>query len=214
MTRSLLPIQGLYVITDSKLLPGDQLFLGVEKALAGGAAMVQYRNKDSSLSQRLEEAIRLQEICSRFGKPLIINDDIALAVACGASGVHLGQSDGSVPEARKYLGDQAIIGVTCHGQLALAIDAAEAGANYLAFGRFFSSHTKPHAVPADMSVIAKAKQVTGLPTVAIGGINLDNAPQVLQAGADFLAVIHGVFGQRDIRKQSEQFSALFNSLTN
>ncbi|OZG70041.1 thiamine-phosphate diphosphorylase [Hahella sp. CCB-MM4] len=211
MTNPEFPPRGLYVITDSGLLPGDRLYQAVEEALLGGAEIVQYRNKESAPSQRLHEASRLQEICSRFGKPLIINDDVALAASCGAAGVHLGQSDGSVSEARNGLGERAIIGVTCHGRLDLAQRAAKEGASYLAFGRFFASHTKPNAIPADLSVIAAAKQSTGLPTVAIGGINLDNAPQVLQAGADFLAVIHGVFGQNDTQRRCEQFSTLFHS---
>ncbi|WP_020406090.1 thiamine phosphate synthase [Hahella ganghwensis] len=209
-SAQVLPSHGLYVITDTHLLPGEKLFNGVEKALLGGAAVVQYRNKDASHAQRLAEATKLQTICHQYDRPLIINDDIQLAAASGASGVHLGQSDGSLRQAREQLGNHAIIGVTCHGRLELALKAAQEGASYLAFGRFFTSKTKPNALPANLEVITNAKQATGLPTVAIGGINLDNAPQVIEAGADFLAVIHGVFGQENIQEQSYRFTALYS----
>ncbi len=209
-TSAVLPLNGgLYVITDSTLLPGKQLYDAVEDALRAGAALVQYRNKTSDPHTRQEEARHLNRLCQSWQCPLIINDDLELAVAVGAAGVHLGQTDGSVQAARLKMGSGAIIGVTCHNSLELARQAAEEGASYLAFGRFFSSSTKPQAPPAELQILMQARHFTGLPVVAIGGINLDNARQVLNAGANYLAVIHGVFGQDDRHSAAKAFVDLF-----
>ena len=204
---------GLYVITDSSLLPGERLLSAVEQAIHAGAALIQYRDKTSNSGRRLDEAQRLNQLCRSLRCPLIINDDVDLALAVEAAGVHLGQADGSVLAARQRMGSQAIIGVTCHNSLDLACQAAAEGASYLAFGRFFSSATKPQAPPAELSILRKARDLTNLPVVAIGGINLDNAPQVLNAGANYLAVIHGVFGQPDCRSAAEAYVALMAANT-
>jgi len=200
---------GLYVITDNALLPGKQIYSAVEQAIHAGAALVQYRDKTADKTRRLEEALRLNQLCQSLQCPLIINDDVDLALEVEAAGVHLGQSDGSVLAARQSMGPQAIIGATCHNSLDLARQAAEEGASYLAFGRFYSSSTKPQAPPAELTILRRARSLTGLPVVAIGGINLDNALQVLNAGANYLAVIHGVFGQPDWRSAAQAYAAFF-----
>ncbi len=203
-------LHGLYAITDSSLMPDDQTLLTqVRAALEGGAAIIQYRDKSNDSVKRLRQASLLRELCDQFQRPLLINDDLALAMACGAHGVHLGQSDGSVARARQLLDPDAIIGVTCHDDLKLALQAKVEGADYVAFGAFFPSKTKPDAKPAPLSLLQLAAQDVGLPVVAIGGISMDNARQVTEAGASMVAVIHALFSAADIRLQAQQFKQQF-----
>lgn len=201
---------GLYAITDSKLLAEDTLVPAVEAALRGGAVLIQYREKNLPRQERLRQATALNESCRTYGVPLIINDDPELALACGAAGVHLGQEDISVAEARCLLGPEAIVGATCHGQLDLAEQAAKQGADYLAFGRFHPSGTKPGAPAAVPEVLAQASRF-GLPRTAIGGITLDNGSSLVQAGADLLAVVGGLFSgdMADIEERARAFTRLF-----
>lgn len=200
---------GLYAITDNTLTPADQLVAAVESAILGGAVLVQYRDKSSTATERLRQALDLQDLCRQAGVPLIINDDAELAHRVGAAGVHLGQSDGSLEDARRLLGDEAIIGMTCHSSLALAQEADESGADYLAFGRFFSSATKPGALPANKQVLAQARQFQR-PITAIGGITADNGADLICSGADMLAVVGGLFGHADIEYQARRFQQLFS----
>ena len=201
--------RGLYLITDNAL--GGQLLPAVEQALLGGAVMVQYREKSADPVRRLQEARDLLALCRRYQRPLLINDDVALALAVGADGVHLGRSDGSLVAARQQLGDGAIIGATCHDSLAFAAEAAVAGADYLAFGAMYPSGTKPGARRADPSLLGEAKSRFGLPVVAIGGINTDNASGLIAAGADNLAVINDIFGRPfdEIRSRAVVYHDLF-----
>ncbi|NWN92919.1 thiamine phosphate synthase [Marinobacter adhaerens] len=203
---------GLYAITDSQLTPSDVLIASVEAAIRGGAVMVQYREKSAPMAERLAEARNLQSLCAASNVPLLINDDIALARRVNAAGVHLGQTDSTATEARELLGDEAIIGITCHADLALARAARDAGADYLAFGRFFHSSTKPQAPPAATDILARGKQF-GLPVTAIGGITTDNADVLIRAGADLLAVIGGLFGSNpeSIEHKANVFQRLFAS---
>lgn len=199
----------LYAITDVELLPGDALFRGVEASLIGGCRWVQYRNKsiDQDLKQR--EASQLVTLCNRYDAKLIINDDIKLAQRTHAHGVHLGQEDGSPKLARQILGDNFIIGVTCHDSLDLAKQALDDGANYIAFGRFFPSSTKPHASPAPIALLREARTTfKDALIVAIGGITLANAQPLLDAGANKIAVSHGLFATHDIALQASQFNQL------
>jgi len=201
--------QGLYAVTDPDLLPGDRLYQAVEAALIGGASLVQYRDKQASPQQRLERAQRLQALCQQYQCPLLINDDIALALSVGAAGVHLGRSDGSLVDARRRLGPDAIIGATCHDSLAFAREAKTQGASYIAFGSFFPSRIKPDAPVPPLSLIQEAKREFGLPVVAIGGITLENAPTLQAAGADLLAVITGLFAAPDVTQRAREFGKLF-----
>lgn len=208
------PRSPLYAITDSRLFPGDKLFTGAAAALEGGCRWLQYRDKSGDTRKRLSEGEKLMEICTAAGAQLIINDDPSLAKHLGA-GVHLGQGDGSPLEARKLLGPEAIIGVTCHDSLTLAQAAMDQGASYLAFGRFFPSTTKPDAPPAPLSLLKEARQRWPQQTlVAIGGIQLANAGQVLAAGADLLAVSEGLFAAENIAERSRAFAALARSSGN
>lgn len=205
-------LRGLYAITDSELLKG-KLLPYVEAALKGGATLLQYRDKSSDDARRLREAEALRELCNRYGAALIINDDAELAARLGV-GLHLGQGDGSLSAARALLGRKAIIGGTCHAQLELAEAAAKEGASYVAFGRFFNSNTKPGAPAADVELLTAAKAKVNLPIVAIGGVTLDNAPELIAHGASMVAVVHGLFGAdsaAEVERRARAFSALFIS---
>ena len=203
-------LRGLYAITDSELLKG-KLLPYVEAALKGGATLLQYRDKSSDDARRLREAEALRELCNRYGAALIINDDAELAARLGV-GLHLGQGDGSLSVARALLGRKAIIGGTCHAQLELADAAAKEGASYVAFGRFFNSNTKPGAPAATVELLDEARARFAQPIVAIGGVTLDNAPELIAHGASMVAVVHGLFGAdsaAEVEHRARAFSALF-----
>ena len=199
----------LYAITDSILMPGEKLFSGVGAALQGGCTFIQYRDKSQNTERRLSDAKKLLALCNQHNATLIINDDIQLAQQINAHGVHLGQGDGDVKAARILLGDGAIIGVTCHDSLELAEHAIADGASYIAFGRFFSSNTKPDARPASLDLLTQARaKFPNKMIAAIGGITPQNAQNVLSAGADLIAVCHSLFAADDIQAQAKLFTDL------
>lgn len=207
-------MQQLYAITDPGLMPGDLLAQKVEACLIGGCRYVQYRNKTGSIDDRFRDAGVLRKLCDQYGATLIINDDIDLAKQVAADGVHLGQEDKGLDAARRQLGAKAIIGITCHASIALAREAADGGANYVAFGRFFPSSTKATASPAELALLRDAKKTLAIPIVAIGGITLHNARQVIAAGADCLAVCHDIFAPDsliEIENCAKSYSRLFHS---
>lgn len=205
-------IRGLCAVTvDDPLLP--RLSALVRAALDGGAPFVQYRNKVAPRPLRRAQAAEMLRICRAAGAKLIINDDVWLAVEIGADGAHLGRDDapgGSLPAARDALGPNRILGVSCYNELARGEEAAKAGADYLAFGSVFSSRTKPAAVRVPLDMLGEARRRFGLPVAAIGGITLDNAPQVIAAGADMLAVVSDLFDAMDIKARAEAYQQLFN----
>ena len=195
----------LYGITDRQLMPGLQLLQKAEAALKGGLGWLQYRNKFDDYNHRKHEAESLLRLCNRYNAKLIINDDLHLAVAIGAHGVHLGQDDAHATNARAQLGTSAIIGVTCHADLSLALAARDAGADYVAFGRFYPSTTKPGASAAPLDILTRARQQLELPIVAIGGIDPGNAAEVLAAGAHSLAVCSSLFDCPDPEARTKAF---------
>jgi len=201
-------LQGLYVITDPELCKTD-IITQAEQALSGGAQIVQYRNKTATAQQKQQEAMQLNQLCQKHHRVFIINDDVALAKMINADGVHIGQSDTTLKQARTILGKEKIIGVSCNNQLDWALTAQQQGADYVAFGRFFASQTKPLAPPATMDLLIQAKQQLDIPIVAIGGITPDNAPELVQAGADMLALINGIFAQPDICRAAQQIQQHF-----
>jgi thiamine-phosphate pyrophosphorylase len=207
MSPLFFPGRGLYVITDG---PRPDLLEAVQLALAGGARLVQYRDKTTDSARRHAEAATLLALCREHSVPLVINDDIALAHAIGADGVHLGETDGGIADARNMLGDDAIIGVSCYDSLERAQEAARQGAGYVAFGAFFASPTKPFARRASIDLLRHSASL-GVPRVAIGGITPDNGADLVAAGADYLAVISAVFGTTDIRAAAQRFSQLYPS---
>jgi thiamine-phosphate pyrophosphorylase len=201
------PASGLYAITQTENKSGDTVINEVAAAIKGGAVIVQYRDKNPADATFL--ARKLVRICHQHGVPLLINDDIELAALVGADGVHLGREDGAVTQARKQLGSDAIIGVSCYNFVEQAIAAQAQGATYAAFGRFFPSSSKPLAAPAQIETLRQAKRALTIPIVAIGGILPDNGAQLLAAGADLLAVIGGVFDHQP-EQSARAYQALFS----
>lgn len=200
--------RGLYAVTPDGLAAGT-LLAQVDAALAGGVRWLQFRDKSADSGQRLALATALQARCAVVGARLIINDDVDLALAVDAAGVHLGADDGDLAAARHRLGPQRILGATCYADLARAERAAAAGVDYLAFGAVYPSPTKPAAVHAPLALLREARERFGLPLAAIGGITLDNAAPVVAAGADLLAVISDLFQAPDITARARHFQQLF-----
>jgi thiamine-phosphate pyrophosphorylase len=205
------PNRGLYAITQTqnnqnKPESFDAFFEAVVAAIRGGAAVVQYRDKNPVDATYV--ARELVKICHQHNIPLIINDDVELALLSKADGVHLGKEDSDITEARKRLGDAAIIGVSCYNSVERALAAQTLDASYVAFGRFYPSSSKPLAAPANIETLRKAKSAIQLPIVAIGGILPENGGQLLTAGANLLAVIGGVF-DHDPEQSASAYQRLF-----
>jgi thiamine-phosphate pyrophosphorylase len=205
-------LDGLYAITPDW---GDtaRLIAVTEAILRGGCRIVQYRNKAASPCHRDEQAVALRGLTHRFDARLIINDDLELAQSVEADGVHLGADDGDLAAARVRLGPGKILGASCYQSLDTAAQAIGAGADYIAFGSFFPSPTKPEARRATPDLLSAAKQVWTGPVCAIGGITLDNAATLINAGADLLAIITAVYNSADPERASRHFSQLFESRT-
>lgn len=207
-------LRGVYAITDPVLLPDDDSLLkAVEQALLGGAALIQYRNKQAPDPVRKRQARALQILCASFAVPLLINDDVELCESVGAAGVHLGQQDCSLPEARTRLGETAIIGISCHASDELAVAAQRDGASYVAMGRFFPSRTKPGAPVATLADLRRIRGRLAIPLVAIGGVNAENGISLIDAGADMLAAIHHLFSTESVREHTQEMYRLFQRST-
>jgi thiamine-phosphate pyrophosphorylase len=201
------PLRGLYLITPDET--DTTRLLARVGAVLDGAALLQYRNKSADAALCRTQAIALAALCREAGVPLIVNDDAALAAECGAAGVHLGEHDGDPGPARARLGVAAIIGVSCYDDLGRAHAAAAAGADYIAFGAFFPSATKPNARRATPALLRDSAGLQ-LPRVAIGGITPDNGRGLVEAGADLLAVIAGVFDAPDPVAAARAYRACFD----
>jgi len=202
------PTRGLYAITQTEGKSLDDIVNDAAAVLQGGAVMLQYRDKNPLDAEALAKA--LLAVCRGHHVPLIINDDVTLAAKVGAEGVHLGRQDGNISQAREILGDQAIIGVSCYNDFERALTAQADGADYVAFGRFYTSASKPLAEPADIVTLEKAKQSLTVPIVAIGGILPENGGALLAAGADLLAVIGGLYDAGKPLRAAEAYQILFS----
>jgi thiamine-phosphate pyrophosphorylase len=201
------PRSGLYAITHTEGRTSAQILAQVELALQGGATVLQYRDKAPADAEAL--ARQLLALCHRYRVPLIINDHVELAQTIGADGVHLGRDDGDWRKARAVLGERAIIGVSCYNDVQRALAAQQVGVDYVAFGRFYPSDSKPLAAPAELDSLRRAKQCIQIPLVAIGGILPGNGAALLDAGADLLAVIGGLFQAPDIAAAARAYRTLF-----
>lgn len=202
--------RGLYAITPD-WTDTARLVSVTEAVLKGGCRLLQYRNKATTTCHRDEQAAALRGLTQRYGALFIVNDDVDLALACAADGVHLGGADGDLGQARGRLGTSRLLGASCYQSLDTAAAAARAGADYVAFGSFYASPTKPLAGHAHASLIGAAKASLGLPVCCIGGITLDNAPPLVAAGADLLAVISAVYNSADPERASRAFMQLFET---
>ena len=210
-------LQGLYAITDNLLTPSPYLIERTEQALQGGVRILQYRDKTADKQKRRDEALALKALCAQYQCTFIINDDVELCMEVNADGVHLGVSDTNIHTARQQLGNNVIIGATCHGSLDLAHKAVADGADYVAFGRFYSSTTKPNAEAADLSSIRRGLAKLDVPAVAIGGITLNKAEVLLEAGFSMLAVIEDIFKPvsitSNITSRCKAYSDMFERYT-
>jgi thiamine-phosphate pyrophosphorylase len=195
-------LSGLYALTDASLTSGGRMLGAVDAAIRGGAKLVQYRDKSLDRERRRHEAKTLLEFCHGHGVPLIINDDLELAAAVGADGVHLGRDDAQPAAARVALGPRAIIGVSCYDSLPRAVTAAQAGADYVAFGSFHPSTTKPGAARVPVELLTQARRA----------LTPANGAALLAAGADMLAVIQGLFGHNDVIGAARAYADLFSSV--
>ena len=202
-------IRGLYALTPDEPDTARLTEL-VEAALDGGARLVQYRNKIASPPVRRRQAETLLTVCRRAGVPLIVNDDLSCALEIGADGVHLGRDDGDIAAARARLPGK-LLGASCYNEVSRAIAAQRAGADYVAFGRFFQSVTKPGDIMASIELVAEAKRHVQLPIVAIGGITLERTPALIAGGVDAVAVVAALFSSTDVRATARRFAALFET---
>ena len=203
-------LRGLYVVTPDTE-DTRTLLMRVDATLRGGARFVQYRNKAASSALRWEQASALKALCESHGASLIINDHASLALEVDAAGVHLGAEDGELREARAALGSTKIIGISCYDRIELAHSAVAAGADYVAFGSFFPSLVKPGAVRASLDLLRRARRELTVPIAAIGGITVENAGELVDAGADAVAVISALFTAADPAAAARAFSALFET---
>lgn len=195
-------LHGLYAITPDRVDSAR-----IARAIEGGVAALQYRNKLAARAQRLREAQSLAALCRKANVLFIVNDDVEIAIASDADGVHLGRHDGDIGAARREMKGR-ILGISCYSSLEAAREAAAAGADYIAFGSVFPSPTKPGAPRAPLSLFSEARAL-GVPLVAIGGVTLENAPQLLAAGADAVAVISDLFDAPDVAARARAYARLF-----
>jgi len=200
--------RGLYAITDPHLLPNKNLLSSVESALLGGAKVIQYRDKTASTHELLKNAQSLRDLCIDHQALFVINDDLDLCLRVNADGVHLGKSDGDIIKARNKLGEQKILGVTCHSELVYAQHCIKQGVDYCAFGRIFPSKTKTNAPYCKLEILEQATKLSK-PCVAIGGITLETLPQLIEMNIHSVAVIHGLFAQQNIEATARKFSSFF-----
>jgi len=201
-------VRGLYAVTPDER-DTSALLAKVRSCLRGGAQLVQYRNKSASAALRREQAAALLALCREAGAPLIVNDDLELAVALDADGVHLGGDDADLAHARARLAPGSILGASCYDRLEAARSAVELGADYVAFGAAYPTAIKPGAPRASLALYAQAKAALVVPVVAIGGITPENAVPLRRAGVDAVAVISAVFGARDIESRAREFAQVF-----
>jgi len=202
-------LRGLYAVTPG-MADTALLCARASQCLEGGARLVQYRAKEADMATALEQARRIGQLCRAANALFIINDSIELALACGADGVHVGRDDATVATARRSM-PRGIVGASCYDDVDRAAAAARDGADYVAIGSVFASPTKPGARRAPLELIAQAARASGLPVAAIGGIDLANARQARDAGADMLAVISAVFDAPDVTAAARAFARLYDA---
>lgn len=203
-------IKGLYAITPDEQNT-ERMLAKVEAALQGGISVLQYRNKLANHKLQTQQARALLPLCRQYEVPFIINDSIKLCLTLDADGVHLGADDGNLAKARARLGNHKLLGASCYNRFDLAVSAQQLGADYVAFGACFASSTKPNAPVAGLDLFTQAKTELKVPSVAIGGITLENAALAIAAGANSIAVINAIFNADDVKSTSQQFTKLFQS---
>ncbi len=204
-------LNGLYVITDKKLIKRDSFVETIEMAIKGGARIVQLREKETPDDVVVNLGKAIINVTKRYGVPLIINDSPELAKEIGADGVHLGGEDASIEQSRTLLGSEAIIGVSCYNQIERGINAVRSGADYVAFGTPYNTPTKPDREPTSIEILNQAVKLINIPIFAIGGITKDNVKPILKTGVDGIAVITSVFGSSNPESAARELASLTNS---
>lgn len=205
-------LKGLYLITDKRLISRENFVETVERSIQGGAQIVQLREKDTPKNELVQLGKRLLRITRKRKVPLIVNDSPILAKEIGADGVHLGEGDASIAEAREILGKNTIVGISCYGQIERGLTAERRGADYVAFGTPYNTPTKPGREPTPFDVLREAvDKIKSIPIFAIGGITPENATEVLKTGVDGIAVITSVYGSPDPKSVAEQLSSIVTS---
>ncbi len=204
-------LKGLYAITDERLTPLYSILAQVEAVLEGGAKILQFRYKSEITQEVVQTARALRDLCHSYRALFIVNDHPDLALSLDADGIHVGKNDTKDLKALREAFRGKIVGVSCYGEIRRAIEAQNAGADYVAFGAFFPSRTKPDAVPIEADILKEAKRRIRLPLCAIGGITVENAPILLRNGADMLSVVGGLWRATDPKREARRFSALFTN---
>ena len=202
-------IKGLYAITPD-MADLNTLVHKTQLAIEGGAFMVQYRSKKQDHAVKMQQCAAILRLCREYGVPCIVNDDVEMCRILEADGVHLGENDDNIAEVRHILGEDAIIGSSCYDQLDRAKQAQKEGATYVAFGAVFPTPTKPNAPRATLELLREAKREIHIPIVAIGGITVNNAHDVIEAGVDAIAVITSLFEAKTIKETAETFLKMFH----
>ena len=201
-------LKGLYVITDDNLTPDKSIYEQVEQSLKGGASIVQLRDKHSSDELVMQKAIKLQELCHSYGALFVLNDKIELAIELGCDGLHIGKSDHErFSEIRESF--KGVIGVSCYGDIHLAKEFESKGADYVAFGSFFTSPTKPNSNIVPLETLRKAKEALNIPVCAIGGINTTNIDSVMEQNPDMVSLINDIWSSEDILIRSRHYAEKF-----
>ena len=202
-------IKGLYAITPD-MADLNTLIQKTKMAIEGGAFMVQYRSKIQDRDVKIQQCDAILRLCREYKVPCIVNDDVDMCRILKADGVHLGEKDDNIAEVRSILGGDAIIGSSCYDQLSRAKEAQKEGASYVAFGAMFETSTKPHAPRASLALLREAKSQIQIPIVAIGGITMNNAHEVIETGIDAIAVINSLYESNSIKETAETFSRMFH----
>jgi thiamine-phosphate pyrophosphorylase len=202
-------IKGLYAITPD-MADLNTLIHKTQLVIESGAFMVQYRSKIHDRDVKMQQCAAILRLCREYGVPCIINDDVEMCRILEADGVHLGVNDDNIAEVRHILGEDAIIGSSCYEQLSRAKQAQKEGASYVAFGAMFPTPTKPRAPRATLALLKEAKSEIHIPIVAIGGITVNNAHDVIETGIDAIAVITSLYEAKSIKETAETFLKMFH----
>ena len=202
-------IKGLYAITPD-MADLNTLIQKTQSAIEGGAFMVQYRSKIHDRDVKMQQCAAILRLCREYDIPCIVNDDVEMCRVLKADGVHLGENDDNIAEVRRILGEDSIIGSSCYDQLNRAKQAQKEGASYVAFGAVFPTPTKPNAPRATLELLREAKSEIQIPIVAIGGITMNNAHDVIETGVDAIAVITSLYESNSIKETAETFSQMFH----
>jgi len=202
-------IKGLYAITPD-MADSNTLIQKTQLAIEGGAFMVQYRSKIDDRDVKIQQCAAILRLCREYKIPCIVNDDVDMCRNLEADGVHLGEKDENIAEVRHILGEDAIIGSSCYDQLNRAKQDQEEGASYVVFGAMFETQSKPHAPRATLELLREAKSQIQIPIVAVGGITMNNAHDVIETGIDAIAVINSLFEAKTIKETAEIFFKMFH----